>query len=737
MDKSKGFFPLLVPSATVFFSSACIMTLELVAGRLIARHLGSSLYTWTSVIGVVLLGITIGNYLGGRIADRFNARKTLAILLGISSIACVVTVILNNLVGGWFLLWHLSWPIRVFSHVFLVFFIPSTLLGMISPVVAKMALDKGLPTGRTVGDIYAWGAAGSIAGTFLTGFFLIAAMGTVAIVWTVAAALLLMAILYWARLWALYLWAAIFIALMTMAMAPIDWAKQASSNLALREKKNPNIIYEDESQYCYIAVERIPDKVDKRVFMQDKLIHSSITMDNIFDLQYAYLKLYAAVTHLLSYGKDKLSVLTIGGGGYVFPRYIEKVWPGSRIDVAEIDPGVTKAAIQAFGLEKDTAIKTFTMDARNYIDQLLEQERAQMQKTQYDFVYEDALNDYSVPYQLTTKEFNDKIAQILTDDGAYLVELIDVYNSGLFLGAFIKTLEQTFPCVYVITKEHRRSTRNTYVIIAAKKEINLEKLSLEKSIEGLNLWILNDSEIKILKEKAHEIVITDDYAPVENMMVPVAHQRALDSLSWKYHQRAQALAQQGKIDESIAAWKDLTDINPKMSLNAYTEIAQMRLRQGRLNEAAEAFQNVIQYNEIDEDKIEVGGIHLVLALILKQLKQPEQSKEHLLIAIEELRSALAKDPNSSQTVLELGAALSEAGQYSEAAPYLQQAVDMEPFELKSHITLANVLLAQQKYDEAIAVLKKAIDIFSRIGNRTVVSELQEHIRSIENQRNNN
>ncbi|MFA5251569.1 MAG: fused MFS/spermidine synthase, partial [Phycisphaerae bacterium] len=75
MSKTRSFLPIFIPSATVFLSSACIMVLELVAGRLIARHLGSSLYTWTSVIGVVLAGITIGNYLGGRIADRFEARK--------------------------------------------------------------------------------------------------------------------------------------------------------------------------------------------------------------------------------------------------------------------------------------------------------------------------------------------------------------------------------------------------------------------------------------------------------------------------------------------------------------------------------------------------------------------------------------------------------------------------------------------------------------------------------------
>jgi MFS family permease len=200
MLKRGGFHSILIPGVTVFFSSACIMILELVAGRLIARHLGASLYTWTSVIGVVLAGITVGNYLGGRIADRFPARRTLSALFGAASVACVATVALNNQVGDWLFLWRLSWPARVFLHVSFVFLLPSAVLGTISPVVAKMALDMGLPTGRTVGDIYAWGAAGSIVGTFFAGFYLIAAMGTTAIIWTVAAALLVLAILYYAKI---------------------------------------------------------------------------------------------------------------------------------------------------------------------------------------------------------------------------------------------------------------------------------------------------------------------------------------------------------------------------------------------------------------------------------------------------------------------------------------------------------------------------------------------------------
>ncbi len=218
MSKKKAFLPILVPSATVFISSFCIMVLELVASRLIARHLGSSLYTWTAVIGVVLTGITIGNYIGGRLADKFPAKNTLAILFAISSASCAVILLLNQLVGHWVFLWKLSLPLRIFTHVSLVFLLPSTMLGTISPVVAKMALDRGLPTGRTVGDIYAWGAAGSIAGTFAAGYLLIATMRTTSIIWTVGGVLLLLAILYGKRIYLLYVWAVIFIILASLAV---------------------------------------------------------------------------------------------------------------------------------------------------------------------------------------------------------------------------------------------------------------------------------------------------------------------------------------------------------------------------------------------------------------------------------------------------------------------------------------------------------------------------------------
>jgi tetratricopeptide (TPR) repeat protein len=728
MSKPRNFYLILVPAATVFLSSGCIMVLELVAGRLTARHLGSSLYTWTSVIGVVLAGITIGNYLGGRIADRFHATKALSVLFGIASVTCVGTVVLNNLVGGWMFLWYMSWPLRVFTHVAIVFLIPSTLLGTISPVVAKMALDRGLPTGRTVGDIYAWGAAGSIAGTFLAGFYLIAAMGTVAIVWAVSAVLLLMAILYWARLLALYFWTAVFIALMTVGMAPAQWAERTGSSLALREQPDPHILYRDETQYNYVAVVQLSTSPDKREFVQDKLTHSIVIMDDIRDLQYFYQQIYAAVTNQLSQGSNTLCTLTIGGGGYVFPRYIEDVWPGSRVDVVEIDPGVTEAAIQAFGLNRDTTINLITMDARNYVDGLLQRARVGQQVPKYDFIYEDAIKDCTVPYQLVTKEFNDKIDQILTDGGAYMVNLIDVFESGLFIGSLVNTLEQTFPYVYVVTRRQEGLGRSTFVIIAARRQINLEDLRKEEAVKDLDLWILTDSDIEALKKGASRIVLTDDYAPVENLVAPVVRHRAVGLMLEGALELAKDLKLQGRFLESIAMYEKILKVRPVISI--YCEVAAMQVQLGRLNEAEEAFRRAIEHNKRAKIKVDPSGVHLELALVLKRLKQLEKSRQHFRRAIDGFRKELADNPDSADTLFKLGVALTEVGRFDEGTKYLRRATNIDPFDVKKHLTLAQTLLTQQRYDEAIKYLSGRIQFMSEHDRSKDVAELQEFLESV-------
>jgi tetratricopeptide (TPR) repeat protein/MFS family permease len=733
MNKSRSFFSILIPSVTVFISSGCIMVLELVAGRVIARHLGASLYTWTSVIGVVLTGITIGNYIGGRIADRLPARKTLSALLGISSVACVIVIILNNIVGEWLWLWKLSWPVHIFIHVSLVFMLPSTLLGTISPVVAKMALDKGLPTGRTVGDIYAWGAAGSIIGTFLTGFYLIAALGTITIVWTVAAVLLLMAILYCARLWVLYVWAVIFIVLMTMGMAPAKWAETTGSAFGIRKPPDPSILYETESQYCYIAVQQLSKDPDTRRFIEDKLTHSEIIMNDVLSLQYFYAKIHAGLTWGLA--KDKFSAMIIGGGGYAFPQYLEKRWPGSRIDVVEIDPAVTEAAIQAFGLGRNSSINTIYMDARNYVDELLNKQRNGEEIPRYNFVYEDAFNDYSVPFQLVTKEFNDKIAKILTDDGVYMMNVIDIFDSGQFLGALVNTLEKTFPYVYVIVNYVTLpSARETYAVIAAKHYFEPESI-LTRYDKNLKLWYLSEPDKNCLKEKSRGIVLTDDYVPVENLLAPIGREDAKHKLAQRYVKEAENFSRQAKWSQSIAMYEKAVQIYPAMSIKIYNQIGIIWGEQGNAWEAIRAFQNALNYHAQTGAKENItGSIYLNLGTIFNALGRTQEARENFTKAVEQLRIEVNEAPNSHSVYARLGSALTMMGDFKAASEAFRQALALNPGELSYYYNLAGALQNQNRLDEAITVLEEGVKFMSDNGQMEAAARLKQQLGLLENQK---
>jgi len=180
------------PHAIVFCSSACIMVVELVAGRLIARHLGSSLYTWTSIIAVILAGMSAGNVLGGKLADRWKPESVLGWLFLGSSLISVLTLGVNFVFAEVRPLRGLDWPAQIFFTSLLVFIAPAIALGTISPAAAKMALARSDRVGATIGSFYAWAVAGSILGTFLTGFWLIAALGSRGVVLCTALGLALL-----------------------------------------------------------------------------------------------------------------------------------------------------------------------------------------------------------------------------------------------------------------------------------------------------------------------------------------------------------------------------------------------------------------------------------------------------------------------------------------------------------------------------------------------------------------
>jgi predicted membrane-bound spermidine synthase len=196
--------PLRFPSAFAFVANGALLVLELVAGRILAPTVGVSLPTWTAVIGVVLAGISLGSWLGGKLADWRPARSILSLELLLAALASALILVFDSNLDSvaasfsWPTIWQVLWLAT------LVFFLPSVLIGMVTPMIIKLSLNSLDATGRVVGRIRGAAELGAIVGVFLTGFVLVEAFGTRTIVVTVAIALGVLGVLS-SPLWAVAL----------------------------------------------------------------------------------------------------------------------------------------------------------------------------------------------------------------------------------------------------------------------------------------------------------------------------------------------------------------------------------------------------------------------------------------------------------------------------------------------------------------------------------------------------
>ncbi|RKY34305.1 hypothetical protein DRO38_02490 [Candidatus Bathyarchaeota archaeon] len=698
--KKVSFYPLIGPNFTVFISSFCIMVVEIVAGRIIARFLGASLYTWTSVIGVVLAGIALGNFSGGFLADRFQSGRVLSALFVLSSISCVSIPILNRAIGDWQLLWYLPWPARITLHVTLIFLLPSAMLGMISPVVAKFALDKGLRTGWTVGNLYAWAALGSIVGTFVTGFFLIAWLGTARVIWSISLILGLMGFFFAIRAWVTYCWLGILLLLILVSSLPQDWAKLIGQRLGLRSSIDSKIVYQTESQYSYIKVQCLADVPSVRELILDQLVHSKVYMDepsNIYEPhQYPYIKMYGDFTRFLSKDKKKLSCLFIGGGGYVLPRYIQKHWPGSHIEVVEIDPEVTQTAVKALGLSPESAIEIHHLDARNYIDELIIRKQQGENIASFDFIYGDSINDLTVPYQLTTYEFNEKVRKLLSPEGIYMINLIDSLSSEQFLGAVINTFKKSFPYVYAFqagSSKVKRGVRNTFIVLGSPYEIDFTLLLQSSDFAGS---LLNETQLKVLKERSRGIILTDDYAPVENLLEPVVRQRWVYSVCNKFTELGNQLLKEGRYKEAGKYYYKTLRVDPDF-LEAHNNLGVVLESQGKLDEAIKHYKRVLEINP------EYAEVHINLGNVLTRQGRTNEAIEHY-------QKALEIDPDLEPAYVSLGNVFVRQGRFNQAIKYYRRVLEINPDNFEVHNNLGTILARQGKFDEAIRHYRKALEI---------------------------
>ncbi|MFK7802026.1 MAG: fused MFS/spermidine synthase [Anaerolineae bacterium] len=491
------------PNLIVFVSNFCIMVLELVAGRIIAPYVGVSLYTWTSIIGVVLAGISLGNYLGGRLADKSASLRN----LGFIFLAGGLTSLLILSVNITALIIPAGWPVigRILVLITILFFIPSTILGMTSPMVAKLAVKDLSKTGSVVGKIYAFGTIGSIAGTFATGFFLISRFGTFNIVWGVAFIIISLGLLF------LFSERPYFAAIILPIALGSYYYAQTVPDLTS--------ICQEETNYFCIRV--VPQEEEDGEIVQklilDRLVHSYNSLDDPLRLTYGYEKQYAEMTtYLDEKSPDPVSALFIGGGGYTFPRYMRVQFPDSQVTVIEIDPEVTQIAHDLLGVSRDLGIQSINEDARQYL--------IGEPDTQFDLIVGDAFDDFSVPYHLTTTEFNELVKSWLKSDGIYMVNLVDG-REARFVRSFVFTLQQSFEHVYLVPTSinWRESPRTTFVVTASDTELDIDQLASYRLFEDNGKFVANlmsAEELESFLAEGTTLLLTDDFAPVEQMLAP-------------------------------------------------------------------------------------------------------------------------------------------------------------------------------------------------------------------------
>ena len=487
--------PNAAAGALVFFTAAAVLVLEILAGRLLAPYVGVTLETYTGIIGVVLAGIAIGTWLGGRAADKFAARRLLGPLLLWGGALALLSVPAITWVGEARLQ---PGPGAIVTLALVGFFAPAAVLSAVAPTVVKLQLADLRVTGSVVGRLSALGTAGAIVGTFATGFVLIAAFPSRPIVVAVGGALVVAGLLLWLRMGARR-----DVSLVTLALATAVAGGGAT------------LLFggtcQWESAYYCVRIEQDSARATGRVLWLDQLRHSYVDLDDDAHLEFDYARLFADVIDTRTAAGSPISALHVGGGGFTLPRHLRAVRPGTQSTVLELDPLLVALARDELGLVAEPGIRIETGDARLTLRD--EPEAA------YDVVLGDAFGGLAVPWHLTTREFLDEIRRVLRPGGVYALNLID-YPPLDFARAELATLREAFANVAFIATPRADGVfaGGTFVMVASDAPIDADALAA--AIGGRPGWRQRVvAEAAILDAFIGDApVLSDDFAPVDQLI---------------------------------------------------------------------------------------------------------------------------------------------------------------------------------------------------------------------------
>jgi len=505
----------------VFVAGACSLAVELSASRLLAPYFGTSLFVWANLIGLILLYLTIGYYVGGRLADRFPRPGVLYLLTTVAAFLIGVIPFISRPILNWSLTSFATYSISVFYGslvaVIFLFAIPMILLGCVSPFAIRLRIEQVGRSGHTAGQLYAISTAGSILGTFLPVLWLIPTIGTRYTFFVFAVSLLLVSMV------------GLITTQLSMPRLP-DTRKRLDKSLlsilllipmgaAVLSVNGPIkppsgsdgggvLVAERESAYNYIQVVRVGEQM-QLVLNEGLAIHSIYDPNQILTQgpwDYFMVAPYFNKPPFTQNQVHRACIIGLGAG--TIPRELTAAYGPIPIDGVEIDGIIVDLGRQYFHMNEPN-LNVIVQDGRYFL-------RTTSHK--YDIIGIDAYQQPYVPFQLTTLEFFQEVRAHLTPTGVTVINAGRTSKDFRLVEALAQTMHGVFSNVYIIDTE--RFTNS--IIIGTNAPTSLD--NFRTNAAGLTNPLLQSvaqasiTYGNIREERITNIYFTDDRAPVEQLI---------------------------------------------------------------------------------------------------------------------------------------------------------------------------------------------------------------------------
>jgi predicted membrane-bound spermidine synthase len=495
---------------TVFISGMTTLALELSASRLLGNVFGTSNLVWANVIGLMLLYLTAGYFIGGRWADRSPKHITLyRIIIWASFLSALIPLlarpVLKAAASAVFSA-QAGLAIGSFVSVLVLFSIPVTLLGCVSPFAIRLAVSTLSDAGKIAGRIYGVSTLGSLLGTFLPVLILIPEAGTT------LTFLIFAAVLYIVGFIGLWLhdqrsalqtvWMPIVTAL--LALLVMNGPLRAAASGAV-------LLYDDDSTYNYIQVQEDVNGYRYLYLNEGQGIHSQWHPTIYGDQRTWSFFLTGPYFNAPPYLPSQVeSLAIIGLAGGTIARQYSHVYGDIPIDGIEIDPDIIRVGEKFFGLDELPNLTTYAQDGRYMLNQL---------DKRYSLIAVDAYRPPYIPWHLTTVEFFEEVDQHLTDTGVAVINVGRTDTDRRLVAALTSTLLRVFPSVHAMDVPRSFNT----ILVATQQPTDRDNLAANLAVLPANANpILGDALAlgvqSLVPINQSDTIFTDDRAPVESLV---------------------------------------------------------------------------------------------------------------------------------------------------------------------------------------------------------------------------